>query len=54
VDVESIPYGAGRGEDGALEAVTEFAATIDALARRIEDAIGAGEGLPAGAADGAA
>jgi hypothetical protein len=29
----------GWGEDGALEAVGEFAATIDALARRIEDAL---------------
>ena len=27
------------GLDGALEAVTEFATTIDQLARRIEDAI---------------
>jgi hypothetical protein len=36
---ESIPYVAGWGEDGALEAVTEFAKTIDALARRIEDAL---------------
>lgn len=41
VDGESIAYVAGWGEDGALEAVTEFAATIDALARRIEDALGA-------------
>jgi N-terminal domain of anti-restriction factor ArdC len=39
VDGESIPYVAGWGEDGALEAVTEFADTIDALARRIEDAL---------------
>jgi len=39
VDGESIGYVAGWGEDGALEAVTEFAATIDALARRIEDAL---------------
>jgi len=27
------------GEDGALEAVTEFAKTIDELARRIEAAL---------------
>lgn len=33
---ESIPYVAGWGEDGALEAVSEFAGTIDALARRLE------------------
>jgi hypothetical protein len=46
VDGESIPYVAGWGEDGALEAVTEFASTIDALARRIEDALGAAEMSP--------
>jgi hypothetical protein len=39
VDGDSIAYVAGWGEDGALEAVTEFASTIDVLARRIEDAI---------------
>ncbi|MDQ5831791.1 MAG: hypothetical protein M3550_01875 [Actinomycetota bacterium] len=39
VGSESIPYIAGWGEDGALEAVTEFAATIDTLARRIEEAL---------------
>lgn len=39
VDGESIPYVAGWGEDGALEAVTEFAETIDRVARRIEDAL---------------
>jgi hypothetical protein len=47
VDGESIPYVSGWGEDGALEAVTEFASTIDTLARRIEDALGAVERLPA-------
>ncbi|MDA0161282.1 hypothetical protein OM076_13475 [Solirubrobacter ginsenosidimutans] len=36
---ESIPYVAGWGEQGALEAVTAFAKTIDALARRLEDAL---------------
>jgi hypothetical protein len=46
VDAESIPYVAGWGEDGALEAVTEFASMIDALARRIEDALGASEMSP--------
>jgi hypothetical protein len=30
---------AGWGEDGALEAVTEFTKTIDELARRIERAL---------------
>ena len=39
VDGESIAYVAGWGEDGALDAVTQFAATIDALAGRIEDAL---------------
>jgi hypothetical protein len=36
---ESIPYVAGWGEHGALEGVTQFADTIDALARRIEAAL---------------
>jgi hypothetical protein len=39
VDGESIPYVAGWGEDGVLEAVTEFAETIDSLARQIEAAL---------------
>jgi hypothetical protein len=39
---ESIPYVAGWGEDGALDAIGEYAQTIDAIARRLEDAIGAG------------
>jgi hypothetical protein len=39
VEGESIPYVAGWGEDGALAAVSEFAETIDTLARRIEDAV---------------
>ena len=39
VDGETIPYVAGWGEDGALEAVTQFAETIDKLARRIERAL---------------
>jgi hypothetical protein len=33
---ESIPYIAGWGEDGALDAIHEYAETIDAIARRIE------------------
>jgi hypothetical protein len=33
---ESVPYVAGWGEAGALEAVTAFASTIDELARRVE------------------
>jgi len=39
VDGETIPYVAGWGENGALEAVTQFAETIDKLARRIEHAL---------------
>jgi hypothetical protein len=35
----SVPYVAGWGEHGALDAVTRFAATIDDFARRIETAI---------------
>ena len=36
---ESIPYIAGWGEDGALDAIREYAHTIDTIARRIEDAL---------------
>jgi hypothetical protein len=36
---ESIPYVAGWGEDGALNAIREYAQTIDTIARRIEDAL---------------
>ncbi|UTI64885.1 ArdC family protein [Paraconexibacter antarcticus] len=36
---ESIPYIAGWGEDGALDAIRAYAGTIDTLARRIEDAL---------------
>jgi hypothetical protein len=39
VSGETVPYVAGWGEDGALEAVTQFAALIDALARRVEAAL---------------
>lgn len=39
VDGETIPYVSGWGEDGALEAVTEFAETIDQVARQIEDVL---------------
>jgi hypothetical protein len=35
---ETIPYVAGWWEDGALDAVTKFAETIESVARRIEDA----------------
>jgi hypothetical protein len=37
IDTESVPYVASWGKDGTLDAVTEFAQTIDKLARRIED-----------------
>jgi hypothetical protein len=43
VSGETVPYVAGWGEDGALEAVTAHAKTIDQLARRIEAALGATE-----------
>ncbi|MFZ1996641.1 MAG: ArdC family protein [Solirubrobacteraceae bacterium] len=36
---ETVPYVAGWGETGALEAVTEFAQLIDTLARRVEAAL---------------
>lgn len=39
VDGETIPYVSGWGEEGALDAVTEFAETIDRVARRIEDVL---------------
>ena len=38
-DGESIPYVAGWGEDGGVEAVSKFANTIDRLAREIERAL---------------
>ncbi len=44
VEGETVPYIAGWGEDGALEAVSEFAEMIDRVARRIEGALpGVGE-----------
>jgi hypothetical protein len=36
----SVPYVAGWGESGALEAIRTYAQTIDQIARRIEDALG--------------
>jgi hypothetical protein len=42
---ESIPYIAGWGEDGALDAIREYAQTIDTISRRIEDAL-ASQGDP--------
>jgi hypothetical protein len=39
IDGESIPYVAGGGEDGALDAVNHFATTVDRFARQIEHGI---------------
>lgn len=39
VSGDSVPYVAGWGEDGALDALREYAGTIDAIARRIESAL---------------
>ena len=39
VSGESIPYVAGWGEKGALDAIRAYAQTIDTVARRIEDAL---------------
>jgi antirestriction factor ArdC-like protein len=36
---ESIPYVAGWGEEGALDAIRKYAQTIDTIARQIEDAV---------------
>jgi hypothetical protein len=36
---ESIPYVAGWGEHGSLDAIRHYASTIDTIARRIEDAL---------------
>jgi hypothetical protein len=39
---ETIPYIAGWGEDGALDAIREYAETIDTIARRLEAALDPG------------
>jgi hypothetical protein len=44
VSGETVPYVAGWGEDGALEAVIQFAALIDTLARRVQAALSMGPG----------
>ena len=51
---ETIPYVAGWGETGALEAVTEHAELIDRLARTVENAISGDTGDDATTADAAA
>jgi hypothetical protein len=43
VSGETIPYIAGWGEDGALEAIGRYAQTIDTIARKLE-AVVIGEG----------
>jgi hypothetical protein len=43
---ESIPYMAGWSEDGALDAIREYAQTIDTIGRRIEDALDRGPDTP--------
>jgi hypothetical protein len=48
---ESIPYIAGWGEDGELDAIREYAATIDTIARTIEDALQLRAGTSATPAD---
>jgi hypothetical protein len=49
VSGSSVPYVAGWGEDGDLDAVRTYAETIDTIARRIEDAITVGESPQASA-----
>jgi hypothetical protein len=49
VSGESIPYVAGWGEDGALDAIREYAQTIDTVARRIEDVLVVRSEPPTGA-----
>lgn len=39
ISTDAIPYIAGWGEDGDLDAITQYATTIDAIAARIETAI---------------
>ena len=51
---ESIPYIAGWGEDGALDAIREYAKTIDEIARRIENALSDGSDATAAQAEQAA
>jgi hypothetical protein len=46
VSGESIPYVAGWGEQGALDAIRAYAETIDKIARRIEDGLVPEQSLP--------
>jgi hypothetical protein len=45
----SIPYVAGWGQDGALDAIREYTQTIDTIARRIEEALDVRSEPPTGA-----
>jgi hypothetical protein len=54
VSGESIPYIAGWGEDGALDAIRDYAQSIDAIASRIEDALGDGSAVAPAATEHAA
>jgi antirestriction protein ArdC len=45
-DGESVPYLAGWGEDGALQAIIEAAELIDQIASRIETAVGLNDRSP--------
>jgi hypothetical protein len=49
-----VPYVAGWGEDGALDAIREYAQTIDTIARRIENALRDGSDATAAPAEQAA
>jgi hypothetical protein len=44
---ESIPYIAGWGEAGELDAIREYAITLDTIARTIEDALQSADGTSA-------
>ena len=52
VSGETVPYVAGWGEHGALDAVTKFAQLIDDLARRVEATLSAAGDTQATAATG--
>jgi hypothetical protein len=49
---ETVPYVAGWGENGALDAVTQFAQLIDDLARCVEAALSTAGATQATAATG--
>ena len=51
---ETIPYIAGWGEDGALDAIHNYANTIDTITHRIENALTPNADPDAGATDGEA